>query len=99
MRTPILENDQVKVWKTVIHKSKKLPFHRHDSFRIAIPLTDACLRYVYEGKNETKLNVWKKGQAYWLEPNPKGEMHGYINESENDIEVIVVELKSKSLLK
>lgn len=91
-RVLLLENDQVKVWKTTIAPKQPLSFHRHEKPRVVVPITDTQLK-VQEKTGETKSYDWKKGDAYWLNADPAGTLHGDVNESDHPMEVIVVEMK------
>lgn len=87
------ENDSVKVWKTVITPNEPLNFHRHDAQRIVIGLKGGKLQKIYEfGKTEQL--IFETGKAYWVDADPAGELHGDVNLSEDDIEVMVVEIKN-----
>ncbi|MDB4877913.1 MAG: hypothetical protein JWM41_4359 [Gemmatimonadetes bacterium] len=92
-REPQFENDQLKVWKSVIMPKQPLTLHRHEHGRALIALTDGQLKVV--DKNNKQLNVynWTRGKAYWLDADPAGQMHADVNDTAKPIEVIVVELK------
>jgi quercetin dioxygenase-like cupin family protein len=95
VRTPQLENDSVRVWKTSIAPGQPLTLHRHENGRVIVALTDGTLRIVKES-GESKTVTWEKGKAYWLSADPPGEKHGDLNEGKDPIEVMVVELKTPS---
>src|SRR6266550_2848099 len=42
---------------------------------------------------QTTVAHWETGKAYWLPPDPPGEMHKDINDTGKTIEVMVVEMK------
>jgi beta-alanine degradation protein BauB len=92
-REPQFENDQMKVWKTIIMPKQPLTQHRHDHGRALIALTDGELQVV--DKNGKRLDTyrWERGKAYWLGADPAGQTHADVNETSKPIEVIVVELK------
>jgi quercetin dioxygenase-like cupin family protein len=94
VRTPQLENDAVRVWKTSIAPGQPLTLHRHENGRVIVALTDGTLRIVKES-GESKTVTWEKGKAYWLAADPPGEKHGDLNEGQEPIEVMVVELKPR----
>jgi quercetin dioxygenase-like cupin family protein len=95
VRTPQLENDSVRVWKTTIATGQPLTMHRHESGRVIVALTDGTLRIVKES-GESRTVTWEKGKAYWLPADPPGEKHGDLNEGKEPIEVMVVELKART---
>ena len=94
VRTPQLENESVRVWKTSIAPGQPLTMHRHENGRVIVALTDGALRIVKES-GESKTVTWEKGKAYWLSADPPGEKHGDLNEGKDPIEVMVVELKPR----
>jgi quercetin dioxygenase-like cupin family protein len=95
VRTPQLENDSVRVWKTSIAPGQPLTMHRHENGRVIVALTDGTLRIVKES-GDSKTVTWEKGKAYWLAADPPGEKHGDLNEGTEPIEVMVVELKPRT---
>ena len=91
-RIPQFENDEVRVWKSIIMPNQPLTMHRHENPRALIALTDATLDIVQDsGERETV--HWEAGKAYWLTADPPGKMHADENRSGVPIEVIVVELQ------
>ncbi len=92
-REPQLENEQVRVWKTIIAPHQPLNFHRHDNDRVLIALTDGRLRVVDPSGKEVTTYTWERGKSYWLGADPPGQTHADLNESDQPVEVIVVELK------
>ena len=91
VRTPQLENDAVRVWKTSIAPGQPLTMHRHENGRVIVALTDGTLRIVKES-GDSRTVTWEKGKAYWLAADPPGEKHGDLNEGTEPIEVMVVEV-------
>lgn len=87
------ENEQVKVWKTVIMPQQPLTMHRHDRARIVVGLKGGTLTKI-EQTGEVSALHFDTGKAYWLSEDPPGTLHGDINESDEPIEVMVIELKS-----
>lgn len=87
------ENDQVRVWKSVILPRQPLTMHRHEHGRTLIALTGGDLKVV--GPDGKTLNTyhWEKGKAYWLDADPPGQTHADVNDTSHPIEVIVVELR------
>ena len=92
-REPQFENEQMKVWKSIIMPNQPLTLHRHDHGRALIALTDGVLNLVDKDNKPLETYRWEKGKAYWLGANAPGEMHAEVNRTAKPIEVIVVELK------
>jgi quercetin dioxygenase-like cupin family protein len=93
-REPQFENEHVKAWKTIILPNQPIALHRHDKGRTVIALKGGELKVVDESGKVTNTYHWETGNAYWLDADPQGEMHGDVNETDEPIEVIVVEMKS-----
>lgn len=91
-RFPQFENDDVKVWKTVVMPDTPLAMHRHEHPRVIIALTGGTMKIV-EQSGAAESNQWETGKAYWLPSSPPGSMHSDVNAGEKPIEVMVVELK------
>lgn len=89
-----IENDKVKVWKTVIYptEKKRLALHRHDHDRVVIALTDGVLK-VTNDKGQVHYLKLKKGMSYFLTKDPKNEMHVDENITHKVVSVVVIELK------
>jgi hypothetical protein len=92
-REPQFENDQMKVWKSIIMPNQPLTLHRHDHGRALIALTDGVLNLVDKDNKPLETYHWERGKAYYLGANAPGEMHAEVNRTSKPIEVIVVELK------
>ena len=91
-RFPQFENDDVKVWRTVVQPNAPLTMHRHEHGRVIIPLQGGTMNIVTEG-GAKESHQWDEGKAYWLGSNKPGEMHADVNAGTKPIEVMVVELK------
>jgi quercetin dioxygenase-like cupin family protein len=91
-RFPQFENDQVKVWKSVIAPNLPLAMHRHDHPRVIVALRGGTIRIVEEG-GVAEPHHWETGKAYWLPANSANRLHADLNAGERPIEVMVVELK------
>ena len=91
-RFPQFENDSVAVWKTVIAPNQPLSMHRHDHGRVIVALKGGTLKIVPEN-GEPHIVTWETGKAYWLSPDPPGQMHGDVNEGTEAIEVMVIEMR------
>ncbi|MCI0381572.1 MAG: hypothetical protein L0207_00760 [Chlamydiae bacterium] len=87
------ENEHVRIWKTVIMPNQPLNMHRHDCARVVIGLKGGILTKIEETGETSKL-VFETGRAYWLTEDPPRVVHGDINESDEPIEVMVIEIKS-----
>lgn len=86
------ENDEVKVWKSVVLPNAPLPLHRHEHPRVLVVLAGGTMKIVDQaGASES--HDWKSGQALWLPANPPGTLHSDVNAGDKPIEVMVVELK------
>jgi len=92
-REPQFENDNVKVWKSIIMPNQPLTLHRHEFGRTIVTLKGGTLDIVDASGKTTKKVVWETGKAYWLDKDPAGQQHGDINRGTQPIEVIVVEMR------
>jgi beta-alanine degradation protein BauB len=92
-RFPQFENDEVKVWKTVVQPHEPLPLHRHDHGRVIVALSGGMMNVV-SSKGEVEPHPWETGKAYWLPKMAPGTMHTDQNAGDKPIEVMVVELKN-----
>ena len=94
-RVPMFENDEVKVWKTVIVPKSPLAMHRHEHGRTIVVLKGGTLT-ILQDTGEKKTVEWETGKAYWLDADPPGDKkHADVNETNETIEVMVVEEKKK----
>jgi hypothetical protein len=94
-RVPMFENDEVKVWKTVIVPNSPLSMHRHEHGRTIVVLKGGKLTIVQD-TGEKKVVDWETGKAYWLDADPPGDKkHADVNETSETIEVMVIENKKK----
>jgi quercetin dioxygenase-like cupin family protein len=91
-RIPQFENDEVKVWKSIVLPNAPLAMHRHEHGRVIVALAGGTMKIVEQsGGSET--HDWETGKAYWLPKNAPGQMHADVNAGDKPIEVMVVELK------
>jgi quercetin dioxygenase-like cupin family protein len=93
-RIPQFENSDVRVWKTIIMPDQPLSMHRHENGRTIVALVGGTLTVKKENGQTSKL-TWESGKAYWLGPDPPGELHGDLNETGKPIEVMVIEMQKK----
>jgi hypothetical protein len=91
-RFPQFENDDVKVWKSVIAPNAPLAPHRHEHGRVLIPLRGGPIDIV-QADGSTEHFVWETGKPFWLPASPPNTMHSDLNKGPGTIEVVVVELK------
>ena len=92
-REPQFENEDVRVWKSIIMPNQPLTLHRHEHGRTIVALKGGTLDVV-DGKGQTKTKMtWESGKAYWLGVDPAGEQHADLNKGKDPIEVIVVEMR------
>lgn len=93
-RVPMFENEHVKVWKTIIVPNSPLSMHRHEHGRTIVALKGGTLT-IKKDTGESKKVVWETGKAYWLDADPPGkELHADVNETNDTIEVMVIESKN-----
>ena len=92
-REPQFDNENVRVWKSIIMPNQPLALHRHEFGRTIVALKGGSLDIVDAAGKTMKTMVWETGKAYWLDKDPAGEMHGDLNRGKEPIEVIVVEMR------
>lgn len=93
-RFPQFDNEDVKVWRSVVTPDAPLTMHRHEHPRVIIPLRGGTMKLVNQG-GPTEEHIWEAGKAYWLPANPPGTMHADVNAGKDPIEVMVVELEKE----
>lgn len=93
-RVPQLENEDVKVWRSVILPKQPLTMHRHDHPRVIVALKGGTVEIVDEG-GAREQHVWETGKAYWLPANPPNSRHADVNTGDQPVEVMVVELEKE----
>ncbi|MDE3045867.1 MAG: hypothetical protein KGJ02_04400 [Verrucomicrobiota bacterium] len=91
------ENEHVRVWKTVIMPRQPLKMHRHDCSRVVVGLKGGSLTKIEESGETSELK-FESGKAYWLTEDPPGTRHADVNESDEPIEVMVMELFGRDLV-
>ena len=93
-RIPQFENEDVKVWKSIVLPNAPLTMHRHDHPRVIIALSGGTMKIVTsDGASESHLR--ETGKAYWLPANPPNTTHADVNAGDKPIEVMVVELEKE----
>lgn len=93
-RFPQFENEDVKVWKSIVLPNAPLTMHRHDHPRVIIALSGGTMKIV-DSTGASETHVWETGKAYWLPANPPNAMHADVNAGDKPIEVMVVELEKE----
>jgi hypothetical protein len=93
-RFPQFDNEDVRVWKSVVLPNSPLTMHHHDHPRVIIALQGGTMSIVTQN-GPTESHVWETGKAYWLPANPPGSMHADVNAGNKPIEVMVVELQKE----
>ena len=86
------EKDKVKIWKTTIPPNDKLKMHRHDHARVIVGLKGGKLERIEETGEKSDL-IFESGKAYWLDKDQQGQLHGDVNVSPKDVEVMLIEFK------
>lgn len=86
------ENQLVRVWKTTVAPGEPLDFHRHDAGRVVVGLKGGKLKRIETHGERSDLH-FDTHKAYWLEADGPYDMHGDINESNEPIEIMVIEVK------
>ena len=92
-REPQFENENVRVWKSIIMPNQPLSLHRHDFGRTIVVLKGGALDIVDAAGKTMKTLQWETGKAYWLDKDPAGQQHGDLNRGKEPIEVIIVEMR------
>src|ERR1700691_1887797 len=93
LRTPQFENDDVKVWKTIVMPNAPLTMHTHDHPRVIVALAGGTMKIAYEDGG-SEVHKWDTGKAYWLPLAEGQKRHADANVGNKPIEVMVVELKN-----
>jgi hypothetical protein len=90
-RVPQFENDRAVSWKSIVPPHTESTLHRHDRYRSVIAIVGGDLATV-DGAGHKTVTHYETGRAYWQAPMPPGEMHKDVNDTDNLIELVVVEL-------
>ena len=93
-RIPQLENEDVKVWRSVILPRQPLTMHRHDHPRVIVALKGGTVEIV-DDSGAREGHAWETGKAYWLPANPPNSRHADVNTGDQPVEVMVVELEKE----
>jgi beta-alanine degradation protein BauB len=92
-RIPQFENEEVRVWKTLVTPNAPLAMHTHEHPRVIIALSGGTMKVVNEG-GKSDVHQWETGKAYWLSAEQGKIRHADVNVGDKPIEVMVVELKN-----
>ena len=65
-REPQFENNEVKVWKSIIQPNQPLSLHRHEHGRTIVALKGGTLDVVDPSGKTKEQFKWESGKAYWL---------------------------------
>lgn len=87
------ENEHVKVWKTTFLPHQPLKMHRHDKPRIVVGLKGGTLTK-FEETGEISDLIYDTHKAYWIPEDAPDVLHGDINNSDENIEVMIIEFKT-----
>jgi hypothetical protein len=93
-RIPQFENEDVKVWKSVVLPRQPLAMHHHDHPRVIIALTGGTMNIV-DPTGHIEPHIWETGKAYWLPAMAPNTLHSDVNAGDKPIEVMVVELEKE----
>ena len=93
-RFPQFDNEDVKVWRSVVLPNQPLTMHRHEHPRVIIPLHGGLMKIV-DQSGAIESHQWDTGKAYWLPANPPNTTHADVNGGTEPIEVMVVELEKE----
>ena len=91
---PQFDNEAVTVWKTILAPHQKLGMHRHERGRVVVALKGGTLTVPQDDGGSHKL-VLETGKAYWLDADPPGKLHGDDNDSDRQLEMMVIEMKRR----
>lgn len=92
-RFPQFENQDVKVWKTIVMPNAQLTMHTHQHPRVIVALSGGTMKVVNED-GTSELHTWETGKAYWLSAEEGKKRHADVNQGDKPIEVMVVELEN-----
>jgi hypothetical protein len=90
-RVPLVENADVRVWRSLILPNTALAMHRHDHARVIVPLQGGTMNFVHPDGSKD-VDTWQPGQAYYYPAMPPGTLHADVNPGPKPIEVIAIEL-------
>jgi hypothetical protein len=91
-RIPQFDNDRAVSWLSVIPPHTESTLHRHDRYRSIVAIAGGDLKTVTADGKAT-VTRYETGKSYWQAPMAPGAMHKDVNDTDQTIELIVVEIK------
>jgi len=88
------ENEQVRVSKIKLSAGEEVGLHRDELPRVVIALKGGIIKRLEEDGSINEVQ-FPTGEAVFLEADPIGQMHRGVNSSDSEIEIFVIELKTK----
>lgn len=87
-----LENEQVQVARVKIFPNEEIGLHRDERKQVVIALQGGIITRLEA--NGTKTDVhFPTGEAVFREIDPPNELHRSVNNTQNPVELIVIQLK------
>ena len=65
-RIPLFENDDVKVWKSVILPDAPLAMHRHEHPRVIVAMAGGTMKIV-EQNGPAESHIWETGSSRFID--------------------------------
>ena|SRR5258708_6218209 len=93
-RIPQFENDDILVWKTTIYPKSPLKMHHHGDARLVVGVKGGRLKKL-ESTGEISYLDFPTGTVTWVAPDPPQTEHACINETDEPIEIMVIQFKNK----
>src|SRR5580658_6485286 len=78
-RIPQFENEDVRVWKTIVMPHAPLAMHTHEHPRVIIALSGGTMKVVNES-GPSEVHQWETGKAYWLSTEEGKKRHADANQ-------------------
>ena len=92
-REPQFENDNVRVWKSIIMPNQPLTLHRHEFGRTIVDAQGRHARHRRCRRQDDEEGGLGNRESLLAGQGPAGQQHGDINRGTQPIEVIVVEMR------
>lgn len=89
-----IENDRVRVWKTVVRAGQPLKMHRNRHDRVVVALKGGTVVQARSDGRRTPMTL-VAGHSYYFLPDPPNDLRAEIIQSADEIEVVVIELKKE----
>ncbi len=87
------EDDQIRISKVKMLPGDEVGLHRDENYRFILAIQGGAVTRIEEDGSTNKVE-FPTGVSVFLKPDPKGQLHKTINNSKNEIEIIVMELKN-----